>query len=202
MKAINFLILLILIFSISCYKHEKDISFNNRDFPISEGNYWIYSYTDFNAAFTDTFKLQINKIEFIGTDTQKIQFYIFNEQLIIDSAWSYITANTFTYSGNPIFSLFGDFKLSFPFQVGDNWANNAPDDIHVISYSNRYLVSNSNFENVFFLYGYYKRGLVVISNELYLSKGIGIVKKSIQYEDESVTNSRKQIFTLIDYKSN
>ncbi|MDB5282622.1 MAG: hypothetical protein JWO06_1697 [Bacteroidota bacterium] len=204
MKAFFICLVLILALGACKKKTSSTPTFFLSDFPLKTGNYWIYHFTDYtNNLVDDTFTLKVERIEAISTDSSLVYIYIYNDKVIIDSAVYYFGGNGLTYKGlYQQYSFFGNFHLSLPFSQGSEWVNTPTlDTLKVISYSDKYLVTPDNFSSVFYLYSYYRGPKYLLINEIYFSKGIGIIHKNIQYQDNNnFTNNRTQSYDLIGYQ--
>jgi hypothetical protein len=205
MKSLCTLLILLSIAFYGCTKPEPNTveTFNKSDFPTTVGSYWIYQCYDYRTNMNYPVKHKIEWRETINTDTQIIHYTLYApDQSVRDSAIGILTKTGFTYLGvrQTNYSILGDFHIAFPFSKSDKWVSvNTNDTLQVVTHASKYVVSTDTFSNVFYLYNYYRQSLNVRENEIYLSKGIGIITKNIRKENGNSQLDEKRSYVLTSY---
>ena len=202
-----FIASLLLFFSAlsSCTKDEFNAieTFEKSDFPATVGSYWIYQCYDYHTNMNYPVTHKIEWLETINADTQIIHYTLYApDQSVRDSAIGILTKTGFTYLGvrQTNYSVLGDFHIALPFSKGDKWVSvNTNDTIQVITHASKYTISADTYENVFYLYNYYRQSLNVRGNEIYLSKGVGIITKNIRKENGNSQLDEKRSYVLTSY---
>lgn len=177
--------------------------YSRSDFPEVAGSYWKYKVHDYVHDVDYTVIHKIDWSEKINADTTILHFTLYNDNYTVrDSAIGILTTNDFTYLGvkQEGISLFGDFCIKFPFRLGSSWINTSPvDTFTVMWHATTCSFKQAQYENVFYMFNYYSRGLNKSKNEVFVSKDIGIVEKSYFLENGDDAYDRKQSYSLIDY---
>ncbi len=194
-----FILLITLV--ISCKKQAESPVFKKSDFPVSKGCYWIYDFHNHSNGQKYQLTHKITHVESTTNDTQLIHYQLTYDSIYVnDNAIGVLTNNDFTYKSiSNSYVKFGDFHIQFPFVQGDKWISvESTDTLQILLHADKYAVASKMYSDIFYLSNFYRKGLNVSSNEIYFSKGVGIVLKSFRKETGSQLD-RKQSYTLVDY---
>lgn len=199
-----FLIFVVLLLLVpSCKKHEEELpTFEKSDFPATKNSYWIYRFQNFSNGQEYPLMLKIADVITLNADTQIISYQLLYDSIYLnDSAIGILTNKSFTFqSVTNNWTQFGNYSLNFPFTIGSKWESiNPVDTLQALLYADSYSIESKNFKDVFSLYNHYQNGSSKSSNEIYLSKKVGIISKLQNTQNSNPLNDRNQTYTLIDY---
>lgn len=194
-------ILLLIILSISCKKHEcGEISYLPQDFLdywyFPEGSYWVYQLKD--STLTDTFIVK-RSVEVVVEDDDPIvcrrdySSTISNKDSAINDKYSgfFFQSSSGLSSGNNnkySLSLGGTFIFSasviYPFVIGDTLENNL--SYYILKDKNTIITPSGTFNDLIHLI-YMKKlccGLTEVGSEIWLARNAGFVKYISKNRDE------------------
>lgn len=194
----------------------KSPEFTRNDIPITIGTYWKYTQAEIQSntgkVISFTITLKIKKVEYGNSDTLKIYYELktlslsTNEDVIIDSAIGILTNSSYTYKSirykNETDFHLGNYRLEFPIVFKKYWVSINPlDTLHVQTYADKIAGSPLMYSQVFYLYSFYSKYPDYREQEIYLSKGIGIVLKGFHKENyDKEFDNQKSSYTLVEYK--
>lgn len=203
MMKLNVTVILLCLIVTSCKDDYITPIFTKSDFPVTVGSYWIYQCHDYHIDLEYNVTHKIEWAETLNADTQIIHYTLYSpNQSVRDSAIGILTNSGFTYLGvkQTNYSVLGDFRIDFPFSKNDKWVGvNQNDTLQVVLHADKFAVSANTYEAVFYLYNYYRKSLNVRENEIYLSKGVGIITKNLRKENGNSQLDEVRSYTLLDY---
>lgn len=96
--------------------------FELQNFPLNEGNTWVYKRLNLNDSTIDTVSVLISNISNLSNDSVLIETQ-FNTKNDLDSGYfvKYDSVLTFNNNSNSSNFAYLDFKLMFPLDSGNKW---------------------------------------------------------------------------------
>lgn len=202
----HYFILFVLFVLVGCNPDDDnqpptDAGFTQSDFPVGVGNYWYYKATNEQNDTIDTLRVEVIS----SVDSANATKYLCEISLggvVVDSSFISVSSTKLEYIAfNPEVTFFADFKLQFPFRVGDSWNGTTPlDSVTVVAALNEDIINGIAYAPVYELdrnldsFGFH------IDQTFKVTPGIGIINQHV--EEFTGANLEKRNFELIDYHIN
>lgn len=174
------------------------VNFDQNDFPVKVGNWWLYRVIDSNYGTIDTLLVSVDSI--LDISEGRFHCTLTEHGAIVDSSVIVINSDSLVYDGlKSYYSYFGEFKLKFPFQKGDTWRGFFVEDtVRAVSQVDDFTYGGVTYPSIFNLKrSFFIENTYSLTQFIILAPGIGVVNQSIDLFDNG--NVQSQNFSLIDY---